>query len=196
MIDKDLLRKKIKFQLKESATVKEKIATQNIENIISAFNLIYTCIKSGGKIFLCGNGGSAADSQHIAAELVVKLRSNRNPLPAIALTTDTSILTAVSNDYGFSQVFVRQIEALGEVNDILIGISTSGNSENVINAVEYANENGIKTLALTGRVGGKLAERVNLSINVPSDDVQRIQEAHMTISHIICDLLEQSLIGD
>jgi D-sedoheptulose 7-phosphate isomerase len=196
VIDEDLLREKIKFQLEESASVKEKIAAQNINEILLAFNLMHTCIKSGGKIFLCGNGGSAADAQHIAAELVVRLRSNRNPMPAIALTTDTSILTAISNDYGFSQIFARQIEALGRNNDLLIGISTSGNSENVIKAVEYASENGIKTIALTGRTGGKLNERVNLSINVPSDDVQRIQEAHITISHIICDLLEQSLIGE
>ncbi len=196
MADKGLvfpLKRNIIAQLEESASVKRELAVSGIGFIVSAAELMIKTIKSGAKILLCGNGGSAADSQHLAAELVSRLKLERAAIPAVALTTNTSTLTAIANDYDFSQVFVRQIEAFGRRNDLLIGISTSGNSENVLKAVDYAREKGLKTIVMTGGNGGKLAGKADVDIIVPSEDVQRIQESHITIGHILCDLLEQSI---
>ena len=185
----------IKKALKNSAELKLQIANTMAEQIADAAKLISTAIKNGGKVMLCGNGGSAADSQHLAAELVVRLtgKVNRKALPGMALTTDTSILTAASNDFGFENVFSRQIEAHGTKGDILIAISTSGNSPNIIKAVNTAKEMDIVTIGLLGNAGGKLGSLVDLSLIVPSNDTQRIQETHITIGHIIIQLAENRL---
>jgi len=157
---------------------------------------ITECLERGNKILICGNGGSAADSQHFAAELVGRFKLERKGLPAIALTTDTSILTAIGNDYGFDQIFERQVEALGKEGDILVGISTSGNSENVIRAVKKAKEIGIYTIGLLGKSGGKLKDLVDLSLVVPSNNTPRIQECHVLIYHIVCEEVEKRLLND
>lgn len=185
--------KNIIAQLEDSASVKRKMMVSCVDSILSAAELMIETIKSGAKILLCGNGGSAADSQHLAAELVSKLKLERSAIPAIALTTNTSTLTAIANDYDFSQVFVRQLEAFGRKNDLLIGISTSGNSEDVLKAVDYAHKNGLRTIVMTGGNGGDLAGKADVDIIVPSEDVQRIQEAHITVGHILCGLVEQAI---
>lgn len=148
------------------------------------------CLKDGGKILLMGNGGSAADSQHIAAEIVGRYKKERRGLPSIALTTDTSILTSVGNDYGFNFIFSRQVEALCNTDDIVVGLSTSGNSANVVAGIEKAREIGAYTIGMTGAKGGKLAELCDLNLAMPSTDTPRIQEAHITVGHILCDLIE------
>ncbi len=152
-----------------------------------------TCIKNGGKIMFFGNGGSAADAQHLATELSVRYINDRAPIPAIALTTDTSALTAIGNDMGFDQLFARQIEAFGNPGDIAIGISTSGNSANILNALTKAQEAKIKTIGLTGRDGGKMPEVCDLLLITPSNTTARIQEMHITLGHMLCGALEQKL---
>ncbi|MDO9548462.1 MAG: D-sedoheptulose 7-phosphate isomerase [Candidatus Marinimicrobia bacterium] len=195
IISRDSIQSEIKQQLLESARVKEALSAGCSDSIADAAEMLIAAVAEGAKILLCGNGGSAADAQHIAAELVARLNKERKAIPALALTTNTSTLTALANDYDFATVFVRQVEAFGRSGDILIGISTSGNSKNVIQAMNYAAENGLKTVALTGGSGGEMAQIADFSIIVPSDSVQRIQEAHITIGHILCDLLEQSVIA-
>lgn len=155
-----------------------------------------TCVialKSGNKIILCGNGGSAADSQHIAAELMGRFLKDRPPLPAIALTVDTSALTAIGNDYGYDEIFARQLRGISNVGDVLIGISTSGNSANVIKAFEAAKDLGVITVALTGGTGGRMAEIADEVILVPSDKTNHIQECHITIGHLICKIVEEDM---
>lgn len=152
-------------------------------------------IRAGGKILFCGNGGSAADAQHFAAELVGHLRRERRALAAIALTTDTSILTAVGNDYAFKEIFARQVQALGLPGDVFIGISTSGNSENVLVAAQTAQKQGMTTIGLLGNDGGKIAAAVDHKIIVPSKDTQRIQECHVLIGHIWMEMIEHGLFG-
>jgi D-sedoheptulose 7-phosphate isomerase len=152
--------------------------------------LLQNCIKNGGKILLCGNGGSAADSQHIAAEIVGRFKKERKGMPAIALTTDTSILTSVGNDYGYDYIFARQVEALCTPKDVLIGITTSGNSANVVRAIEAANEIGATTIGLTGGNGGKMTALCKHNIVVPSGVTARVQEAHIFIGHCLCEILE------
>lgn len=148
------------------------------------------CLKRGGKILLMGNGGSAADSQHIAAEIVGRYKKERRGLPAIALTTDTSIITSVGNDYGYDYIFARQIEALCRPEDVVIGITTSGNSKNIVAAIEEANSIGATTIGLTGGNGGKLSGLCKINLVMPSNDTPRIQEAHIFVGHSLCDLLE------
>lgn len=150
-------------------------------------------LKDGNKIMLCGNGGSAADAQHISTEFVVRLRSdfNRKSLPAIALTTNTSLLTACANDYGFTEIFARQVEAIGNKGDYLVGISTSGNSENIFKAIKRAKENNIDTILITGKDGGKIKNIVDKSIIIANYNTARIQEAHITVGHILCLLIEK-----
>lgn len=150
-------------------------------------------MKNGGKVMFCGNGGSAADSQHLAAELVGRYKMNRPALNSIALTTDTSILTAVGNDFGYDTIFERQVEGLGKKGDILIGLSTSGNSKNVLLAMEKAKQMGIKTVAMTGEKGGKMKDFADFSINVPSDTTNHIQEMHIAVGHIVCGFIEKAL---
>jgi D-sedoheptulose 7-phosphate isomerase len=190
--------KQIKKALKDSAELKLQIANGMAEQVSEAIKLISSAIRGGKKIMLCGNGGSAADSQHLAAELVVRLTGNvnRKALPGMALTTDPSILTAASNDFGFDNIFSRQIEAHGVKGDILIAISTSGNSSNVIKAVKAAKKMDIITIGLLGNDGGKLGSIVDLPVTVPSNDTQRIQEAHITIGHIIISSVEAQYMGN
>jgi D-sedoheptulose 7-phosphate isomerase len=180
-------------QLIDSARVKESLAHQQAELIGEMARHIIGCIRQGGKILFCGNGGSAADAQHLAAELVGRFGRGRPPLAAIALTTDSSVLTCLSNDYGFEEVFSKQVEAHGRKGDVLVGISTSGTSENVLRAIRKARQMGLLTIALSGAAGGPLAEAADLTLNVPSDNSQRIQEAHIAVGHIILDLLEREL---
>ncbi len=179
----------------DSANVKLKFIEENEEKLKKAIDVIYNALKNGNKILICGNGGSAADSQHFAAEIVGRFKLERKGMPAIALTTDTSILTAIGNDYGFDRIFERQVEALGKEGDVLVGISTSGNSENVIKAVNKAKEMGIYTIGLLGKSGGKLKDIVDLALIVPSNDTARIQECHLTIYHVICEEVEERLFG-
>lgn len=164
---------------------------QQYATIEQAGQAILKTLKNNHKILLCGNGGSAADSQHIAAEFVVRYQKKRKALPALSLTTDTSILTAHTNDFEFSTVFSRQIEALGQNGDCLIAISTSGNSANILTAVEAAKQQGMTTIAMTGGDGGQLAEQVDCAVIVPSDVTARIQEAHILIAHWWCELAEE-----
>lgn len=152
-------------------------------------------LRGGGTVYFMGNGGSAADSQHLAAELVGRFKVERSALPGIALTTDTSILTAVGNDYGFEQVFARQVEALCGKDDVVVGLSTSGNSPNVLLALEAAGRLGAYRIGLTGRGGGKMADRCEQCLAVASTDTARIQEAHILIGHIFCSLIESSIVG-
>lgn len=158
--------------------------------------MVITCLAGGGKVLLMGNGGSAADSQHIAAELVGRFQKERRGLAAIALTTDTSILTSVGNDYGYEQIFSRQVEALCRAGDVLIGISTSGNSPNVLRAIEAGKAVGAITVAFTGEGGGKLAALCDLTIAAPSRVTARVQEAHILIGHILCELVDDAIAAD
>lgn len=187
------LHNEIVDRLEESAQIKKAMAKTMVGGIEQMANLIIAALEAGGKVVLFGNGGSAADAQHIAGELVGRFKLDRQPLPAIALTTNTSILTAVANDYGYDMVFSRQIEALVNEKDVAIGISTSGNSPNVIEAIRLAKKKGTKTIGLTGGDGGKLAEVADLVLIVPSDNPARMQEAHITIGHIVCELVEKRL---
>jgi D-sedoheptulose 7-phosphate isomerase len=181
--------------LREGAELRIHLAQALGEKIVDAANVIAESLKSGGKVLLFGNGGSAADAQHLAAEFVGRFVLERSPLAGIALTTDSSILTAVGNDYGFDQVFVRQILALGRPGDVAIGISTSGNSPNVIKAVQAAAERGLRTIGLAGRDGGALAGAVEIAITVPSTNTARIQECHIAVGHVLCELVEDDLFG-
>jgi D-sedoheptulose 7-phosphate isomerase len=188
------MREAVRLHLLQSAEIKRLIAEQCIDSILTVAGVITETFKSGGKLLICGNGGSAADCQHMAAELVSRLSKDfeRPALPAIALTTDTSFLTAFANDCDFDGVFARQVQALGKPGDTLIGISTSGNSPNVIQAVEVAQTMNVRTIALTGK-GGRLATIAHLTVAVPSTDTQYIQEAHLAIEHILCAIVERQL---
>lgn len=178
-------------ELEESAALNSAIARNLADKIAGAAQMVIDCYKAGGKVLLIGNGGSAADAQHIAAELVGRFKSERAALPAIALTTNTSVLTALANDYGYESVFSRQLEAFAADRDVLIAFSTSGSSANILRAVEAARSRGVPVIALTGIKGVKLAKMADLAIVVPSDNTPRIQEAHITIGHILCQLVEQ-----
>ncbi len=186
----------IRDRMLASAAVKTEFARTSAERIRTAVEKAVNCLRSGGKILICGNGGSAADSQHIAAELVVRFVQNRKGLPAIALTTDTSILTAGSNDLGFEDVFRRQVEALGRKGDLLIAISTSGRSPNVIRAAEQAKAQGLAVLGLTGAAEGAMDRFADLVLHVPSTDTALIQESHIVVGHLICDMVEKEMFGN
>ncbi len=180
----------------ESAQLKNEFVTEYAEDIVNLGILMGKRLKSGYKILICGNGGSAADSQHFAAEIVGRFEKERKGFPAIALTTDTSALTAIGNDYGFENIFSRQVEALGEKGDILIGISTSGNSENVIKAVEVAKGRGIFTVGFLGKDGGKLKDIVDKAFIVRHKNTARIQEVHLTLEHTLCKIIDMYLTGE
>ena len=188
----------IHAHLQESARVKVRTAETCAKAIEEAIALVASSFAAGGKLLLCGNGGSAGDCQHIAAEFTSVLRQDfpRPGLPAIALTTDTSFLTARGNDYGFDGIFARLVEALGKRGDVLIGISTSGNSKNVCAAMQAARDRGLGTIVLTGEGGGKLAGLAQVVIQVPSRKVQHIQEAHIAIGHILCQVVEEQLFPE
>lgn len=187
------MRDRIKDILLESIQVKEDLMRSRIENIIEISSVVVDCLKKGGKLLVFGNGGSASDSQHIAAELVGRFTKERPGIPAIAFTVNTSILTALANDYAYEIVFARQIEALGQKNDVAMGISTSGKAKNVAAGLKQAKKMGLKTVALTGGDGGELVKIADHSLTVPSTVTARIQEAHITVGHIICELVEQAL---
>ena len=190
------MRDRIKDILLESIQVKEELLRNYVGQIKNIADLIIDCLKKGGKVILCGNGGSAADAQHIAAEFIGRFKRDRSALAAISLTTNTSVLTSLANDYGYDVVFSKQVEALAQKNDILIGISTSGKAKNVALALKQAKKNNLKTVALTGGDGGELAKLADVSFIVPSSITARIQEAHITVGHIICELVEQILCQD
>jgi D-sedoheptulose 7-phosphate isomerase len=187
------VREKILQAAQESAQLKEQFFRDNVDAVAEIVRFITETLRRGNKILIFGNGGSAADAQHIAAEFVNRFLSDRAPLPAIALTTDTSILTSISNDMGFSQVFARQIEALGAKGDIAWGITTSGTSPNMIEGFRTATEMGMKTIALTGKDGGEALGMADYALNVKSHHTPRIQEVHITVGHIICELVEREL---
>jgi len=182
--------------IKEHTTLISNIEKNHLSKIQTAVKWIVDALKNGNKILFAGNGGSAADAQHLSAEFIGRFRRERPALPAIALTTDTSILTAVGNDYGFEEIFARQIEGLIEEGDIFYAITTSGNSENIVKAVKVCHKTHSKTIGLLGKDGGKVGEMVDLPIIIESNDTARIQEVHSTIGHIICELVENSLYGD
>ena len=188
---------KIKSSIQESINTKLDLLNNYSSEIEECANIWIETIRNGGKILFCGNGGSASDAQHIATELMVRLRhdNDRPAIPAIALTTDTSLLTAAANDLGFSEIFARQIEGLAQKNDLVVGISTSGNSPNILRAIETANRIGVKTQGFLGMSGGKLKDIVHSSIIVPSDNTARIQESHILIGHILCELTEVEIHG-
>lgn len=187
------MQQRIAAIFQDSAQLTQQVAADLSVQIEKAVNMIIAALRDGGKVALCGNGGSAADAQHIAGELVGRFRQERQGLAAIALTTDTSVLTAVGNDYGFDQIFARQVEALLGPGDVLIAISTSGNAQNVVAAAQAARSQQVKTIGMTGASGGKLASAVDLCLKVPSQQTPRIQEIHITIGHIICELVEEAL---
>lgn len=184
--------------LRESIDTKNRLVDSQLEAIHTCGQILADCVGRKGLIMLCGNGGSAADSQHIAAELVVRLNStvNRRAIKALALTTDSSILTAGGNDYGFDRVFSRQIEAFGTPDDVLIAISTSGTSNNVVLAVEEARKHGVRTIGLLGGTGGTLAALCDASVIVPSAVTARIQECHILVGHVWCEMIEARVTND
>jgi D-sedoheptulose 7-phosphate isomerase len=184
----------IRRQLEESARVKQSFSTELIARIAQFAEKSAAALRAGGKIVFFGNGGSAADALHLAAELVVRLRSDRKGLAALALTSNPSVLTAAGNDYGFEHIFSRQIESLVAPQDVLVALSTSGSSANIVRGVDAGRARSAYLVAFTGETGGALANKVDLLLNVPSQDPQRIQEAHITIGHIACALIEQSAI--
>ena len=183
----------IQKAFQESAELKDQFLKDSLGQIVKVVNVITASLKKGNKILLFGNGGSAADAQHLAAEFVNRFTIERPPLPAIALTTDTSIITSIGNDYDFAQIFAKQIRALGQAGDVAIGMSTSGVSPNVLRGLETAKKMELITIGLTGRDGGQVAQVVDYCLNVPSNSVPRIQEVHITLGHVICQLVDYKL---
>jgi len=179
--------------LRAAARLHELAARESADAVVAAADTLQAALDGGAKVLIFGNGGSAADAQHFACELVGRFLRERRALPAIALTTDSSTLTAIANDYGFDRVFVRQIEALGKPGDVAIGISTSGTSANVLAGLRYAKSRGLKTVAFTGGGGGSIGEEADVHVNVPHEITPRVQEVHRTLIHAVCDLIEQQL---
>ncbi len=193
------LETRISDHFKESIETKRRAQNKLIEPIVIAGNLMVKILLNGGKILTCGNGGSAADAQHFSAELLNRFEKERPGLPAIALTTDSSTLTAIANDYSYEEIFSKQIRAIGNSNDLLLAISTSGSSGNIVNAVKAAHERDMPVIGLTGRSGGKMAEIFNLTdieIRAPSERTARIQEVHLLVIHCLCDFIDTQLFGE
>ncbi len=195
MSAKNIAPEMILDRLAESSATIEAIRQDKslVATVADITKSLVAAFRSGHKVLLCGNGGSAADAQHITAEFVGRFNADRDPLPAIALTVNTSTLTAVGNDYSFEDIFARQVRALGQPGDILVGISTSGNSENVLHAIRVAKEKDLTTVAFTGACGGKLLSAADYCLRIPSENTPRIQEGHIISAHIICELVEQAL---
>ena len=179
--------------LAETIALHDQVRRGDLAPVLEAARAVTSAIAAGGKLLVFGNGGSASDAQHVAAELVGRFQRERAAMAAVALTTDTSILTAIANDYDFGRVFSRQVEALGNPGDVALGISTSGGSPNVIAALAAAKSRGLRTIALTGRDGGEVGRAADIHINVPSPSTARVQEVHRTLLHVICDLVESAL---
>jgi phosphoheptose isomerase len=181
--------------LGEAIALHERVRRGDAQPIVSAAAAIVASLRGGGKLLVFGNGGSAADAQHVAAELVGRFQRERAALAAVALTTDTSVLTSIANDYAFDRVFVRQIEALGKPADVVLAISTSGGSGNVVAALARARELGLRTIALTGCDGGEVGRAADIHVNVPSPSTARVQEVHRTLLHVICELVENAFVA-
>lgn len=192
MMDTDLIR----TTLAETIALHERVKQGDLRPLVEAADTIVKSLGRGGSLLIFGNGGSASDAQHVAADLVGRFQLERRALAAIALTTDTSVLTSVGNDYSFDRIFARQVEALGRQGDVALGISTSGRSPNVVAALDAARARGLETIALTGRDGGPVGRAAAIHLNVPSDSTARIQEVHRTILHVICDLVERTASAD
>ena len=192
-----MIQESIKKQVEESILTKQLLIESGVSDIEEAASLLIDAVNTSKKILWCGNGGSAADAQHLATELMGGMSDHdRKPIPSIALTTDSSFITAWANDTDFNSIFSRQIQGIGDIGDVLIGISTSGNSENVINAIRQANFKKLKTITLTGKTAGKIDGLADITIKVPSDNTQRIQECHIMIGQILCSLIEESVLKD
>ncbi len=187
------MKEKIQKAFRDSITIKQKFVDDNIDTIIEVSNLLAEIFNRGGKLLLFGNGGSASDASHIAAEFVNRFRKERPAFPAIALNTDTAVLTSIANDYDYSDIFVRQLKAIAQEGDVVIAISTSGSSQNVIKAVEAARIKKLRTIAFTGAKGDKLACRCDYVFAVPSNNTPRIQETHITLGHVLCQMVEEIL---
>ncbi len=190
-----MMKKIIESTFEESARVKKRFGAENMQRLSDFAGQLSFAFERGNKLIIFGNGGSAADAQHLAAEFVNRFQIERPPLPALALTTDSSIILSIGNDYDFSEVFSKQVKALGKKGDVALGISTSGNSLNVLKALRTARAMNIKTAALTGNDGGKIGNEVDILLNVDSNSTPRIQETHLTACHLICDLVEKQLFG-
>ncbi|MCE1165712.1 MAG: D-sedoheptulose 7-phosphate isomerase [Bacteroidetes bacterium] len=190
-------KKFIDASLKESSEVKLEVLKHCYDDITKAADMLLESVRNGGKLLFCGNGGSAADCQHIATEFMIRLSHDvkRKAIGAIALTTDSSNITAGGNDIGFDNIFARNVEGIGRKGDVLVGISTSGNSKNVMNAFAMAKEMGIKTIGLLGKTGGKMKNECDIAVCIPSENVQRIQESHITVGHIWCEIVERELVN-
>ena len=195
MAKRDPLIAFVKKRIEDSIQTKRKLLGQSAA-VVAIANVLVGAVRAGRKIIFFGNGGSAADAQHLAAELVGRFYSDRRPLPALALTVDTSALTAIGNDYSFDQVFARQLEALGEAGDVAVGITTSGNSANVLEALRVGRRKGIVTVALTGRTGGKARDEADYCLPVPSNDTPRVQESHILLGHILCEVVERAVLSE
>ena len=183
----------IQHMLRESARLHERVAGESVDALVAVADALLAAVGSGAKVLIFGNGGSAADAQHFACELVGRFLRERKALPAVALTTDTSAITAIANDYGFDRIFVRQIEAHARPGDVAIGISTSGSSANVLAGLQFAKSRGLTTVAFTGGSGGAIGAAVDVHVNVPHDVTPRIQEVHRTLIHAVCDVVEQQI---
>jgi len=184
------VRDRIRQTLDDHRRAAEALASMDVAPVEAAGRLLVGALRGGGKVLMCGNGGSAADAQHFAAELVGRYRTEREPLAAVALTTDTSILTAVGNDYGFEPIFERQVRALARPGDVVVGLSTSGSSKNVVRALFAARERGARTIAMLGANGGPVAEHADVAIRIPATETARIQEGHITVIHALCELVD------
>ncbi len=185
----------VRATLAATIELHEQFKQGDVNSVVAAADAMTAAMQMGGKVLIFGNGGSASDAQHLAAELVGRFLRERKGLPAVALTTDTSVLTSIGNDYAFDQIFVRQIEALGGRGDVALGISTSGNSPNVVLALDKARAQGLKTIAMTGRDGGAMGRDADIHVNVHSDSTPRVQEMHRTLLHVMCDLVERAFLG-
>ncbi len=189
------MKKEIESSLNESINIRAEILSSSVEPVVQIANILVEAFKAGHSLYLMGNGGSAADAQHISGELVGRFKKDRKPLPALALTTDTSVLTAIANDFGYDLCFERQVEAFVKDGDVVFSLSTSGNSASIINATILARKKGAKTIAFTGKGGGRLKDLVDVCLEIPSTDTARIQECHITIGHILCSIIEKKLFG-
>lgn len=185
----------IKIQLQDSIDTKKALLSTNLGVIREIADVLVRAFKNKNRLYLIGNGGSAADAQHIAGELIGRFKMNRSPLPAIALTTDTSVMTALANDFGYDTCFARQVEALANPGDVVLAFSTSGNSKGILAAVQIARDRGAIAIGFTGRDGGLLKDAVDICLKIPSDNTPRIQECHITVGHILCSIVEKELFG-
>ena len=185
------MREKILKAFEESAAVKQQFVKENVDTIIEVSRMIADSLNKGGKLLLFGNGGSSTDASHIAAEFVNRFLKDRPPFPAIALNTDMAVITSISNDYDFSEIFARQLKALAQEGDVVLAISTSGNSPNVLKAIDVAKKKKLKTIAFTGAKGDKMAAKAHYAFVVPSSNTPRIQETHITLGHVLCQMVEE-----